>query len=164
MVDLPLRGAPTTAAWPAAPDRSTQSGSRRCSNGRSTIPVTARSLPRQSGLSTAHPYSLRDRQRRQQLVERGRHVQRRQPDLVRGQAVPDELADDGVEQALRAAPARLSPALRLVVDHLGPDVAGAVGHDHRPQPALEPCGPGRVAGPETYAALNRVMSPVSNFR
>ena len=56
MVDLPLRGAPTTAAWPAAPDRSTQSGSRRCSNGRSTIPVTARSLPRQSRFSTPHPY------------------------------------------------------------------------------------------------------------
>ena len=40
-VDLPLRGPPATATCPAPAARSTHSGSRRCSNGRSTMPSTA---------------------------------------------------------------------------------------------------------------------------
>ena len=38
VVLLPLRGPPTTARWPAPPDRSTDRVSRRCSRGRSTVP------------------------------------------------------------------------------------------------------------------------------
>ena len=38
VVLLPLRGPPTTARWPAPPDRSTERVSRRCSRGRSTVP------------------------------------------------------------------------------------------------------------------------------
>ena len=36
---LPLRGPPTTATCPPAPARSSTSGSRRCSRGRSTVPT-----------------------------------------------------------------------------------------------------------------------------
>src|SRR5699024_2401823 len=38
-VDLPDRVPPTTATLPSAPDRSTDHGSRRCSNGRSTYAI-----------------------------------------------------------------------------------------------------------------------------
>ncbi|COV86457.1 Uncharacterised protein [Mycobacterium tuberculosis] len=38
-VDLPVCGAPTTATLPAAPDKSIVSGTRDCSNGRSTMPM-----------------------------------------------------------------------------------------------------------------------------
>ena len=51
-VDLPDWGAPTTATLPAAPDRSTISGSRRCSNGRSTTPIGTRSGPAPASGST----------------------------------------------------------------------------------------------------------------
>ena len=50
--DLPLWGAPTTAIWPPAPPASTSSGTRCCSNGRSTTPIEAvSSAPSPSGNS-----------------------------------------------------------------------------------------------------------------
>jgi hypothetical protein len=54
---LPVRGAPTSARWPAPPEKSSISGSLACSWGRSTIPTGTRSQPaatlssRSSGIS-----------------------------------------------------------------------------------------------------------------
>ena len=78
----PLRGAPTTARCPPAPPRSTTSGSRRCSRGRSTVPSGSRSgSARRVGGHQAEPGL--DGQRPEQVAEGVGAVERRQPDRPR---------------------------------------------------------------------------------
>ena len=101
---------------------------------------------------------------RQQLVERRRLVERRQPDLVRRRAHARRAARRRRRTALLDLVLG-EPWLRLVLGELRPDVLGAERHDLRPQPALLRAGrPGSTAGPETYAALNRVIASVPIFR
>ena len=151
---LPLRGPPTTATWPLAPLRSTESVSRRCSRGRSTVP---------SGIDEAGDAAPPRRHQAElrvlgevahQLVERVGDVERRQPDLVGCRAVAGHPVDRDVEQRVLLALLRRGSRDRVGVGvgrhqglHLGdrerqdpPHVAALVS----PYPRLAAGRPGDV--------------------
>jgi hypothetical protein len=57
IIDLPDCGPPTIAPWPAAPEKSAHSRSRRCSNGLSTTPSGTWSLPLEKNPGEVSPRS-----------------------------------------------------------------------------------------------------------
>ena len=115
VVLLPLRGPPTTARWPGAAGQVDRQG---------VAALLARPVHGAEGHDEAterapllrHQAELRvHREVRHQLVEGVRHVERRQPDLVRGGAVADHVVDRDVEQRLLVAGVdRSRLGLRLV--------------------------------------------------
>ena len=122
---LPLCGPPAMPTWPPAPDRSTISRSRSCSNGLSTKPTgTAQAaLPGQS--TVVSPRSGSGASGRQQLVQRRRRVQRRQPDLVgrrsRGRAA---VSTATVSRVLASSSLSVRFLRRAAPAPRGDDVAG----------------------------------------
>ena len=111
---LPLRGPPTTATWPPAPDRSTVSGSRRCSRGWSTMPTGT--------VSRRAPASVCDDQAARRVRERGRAAARRGC-----RARPAAAARPGAPAGRRPPSARPPPsaATRLLAGRRGSARLGA---------------------------------------
>ena len=82
------RATPTTATWPAAPERSARSSSRRCSSGACRRCRAGTAAARASARSAMiSPSSGSTARSREHLVEGVGDVERRQPDLVGGGAV-----------------------------------------------------------------------------
>ena len=103
---LPLRGPPTIATWPAAPPRSSPQRVAALLE-RPVDDADRHRRARRRRASRRRTGRARGRRRgRQQLVERRRHVQRRQPDLVRRPALAAHLGHRDVEQLVAAGLAR----------------------------------------------------------
>ena len=165
---LPDCGPPTMTTLPPAPSSSTTNGSRRCSNGRSTMPTGTsrrptpghRPPPDRGARSTVSSPS--------RSVEVRRLGQRRQPHLVGRAAVPLQLVHDDVEHR-----DRLAGLGRLGLDGVG--LRRQLRHRHERR-AVRPIWPWhhglRTAGPpialrygpETYAARKRSRVWVSALR
>ena len=173
-VDLPDCGPPTTSMWPAAPEKSRYSTSRRCSKGLSTRPSGTTSPP---GPRVAERGADRGpasaRQRRQQLVQRRgpRPAAAATPGAPAGPGPPA-----GATMTSSTVSASASSSRRAGADQRGSGSGaayatgtGAAREEHRPpldgQRPLR-AGPRRPCGtcPETYAALKRIISSVPNLR
>ena len=158
--DLPARGPPTTAGWPAALARSSVSRSRRCRYGRSITPTGTCSVPPDTRCREAP--SRRTAGMPSSWSRGGDRIQRRQPDPVCRRPSPDHRRDHRVEH--RAATVRLA---RSGVATPGARPAPPARTRKRRGPGAGACEPGRghrtdrcrLIGPDTYAARNRTSSP-----
>ncbi len=166
---LPVCGAPTIATLPAAPDRSSQYGSRRWSKGLSTIPATACSRP---GRSPDVPAAVSPCSG---VASTG------------GRSWSSEAGSFRGGSQIRCAgapwPASRSTTMSSRLSCLplwsgttgGATAAGGSGTRSAPYQTILPRCPVRAGtagprasagwyGPDTYAALNRVIPVVSNIR
>ena len=161
-------GRPTTATWPAPPDRSRRSGSRRCSSGRSTTPATAISRPGR------HVLPVRPRTgRRGWAAARCQRRATRPAAAARsgapGAPRPVEPVDQDVQQALAD---RLVGAVRIRVagssssSTAGADVSGGVVEQLQRvvRGDRQTAAVGRRCTPDTYAERNRSIGSVPTRR